>query len=177
MGQQITSLTVQIPVVAYSGDDYGAEAIQDKLLAAGWRATVIPRTDAYKIEVRNLHLDGSKPYDSDVGAKAIQTAASSLGVRLKAIVDWVTVTVTKVADVAGDVVGKQTYTKAAEKGEIAAGKVVQDIKDKIPALKFGAGAFLAIAAVLAGAFVIFQGRAASRAFSGLEGSHKRRRRR
>lgn len=88
------------PVLSYSGPDLGAEAIQNRLNADIWQATVIPQLgnpssswwgsttfpDA-KLKVTLKHKDGIA-FDPDVGQKVVADASSAYATKLKAFSEW-----------------------------------------------------------------------------------------
>lgn len=97
----ITQLDTSIPVVAASGWDYGAEAVQDALKSRGYYAVVVPQVSAHRLKV-TLKKSGGGTFDDEKAKNDIVNAAGAFGTHLAAFKEWVVQTAAAGKEVAGD---------------------------------------------------------------------------
>ena len=175
----VLALELVIPVLSASGWDFGAEAVQNRLWAGGWKGTtVVPMQAAKKIKVtlkRSLGEGKLQPFDEEEGRRAVAAAAAALGTKLAALKEWVTSSVRVAAEVVKDVSpaevvrtsGKYWQEKADEIREKGFGPAFG-----LPGWFFPALVFLGV--VGGGLFVAVQVGAARRALFGeAPESHRR----
>mgnify|MGYP001591337133 FL=1 len=88
---QVTLLEATVPVLSWSGYDYGAYAVQNALKAKGYYATVTPRQGSKTLYVV-LKKSGGGEFDDAKAKSAIQAATSAVGTKLAALKDWLVTT-------------------------------------------------------------------------------------
>lgn len=150
----VTTLSATIPVIAYSGNDYGAEAMRAALDSAGWFVTMHPNFSTKKLEVLNLHRKDRLPFDPDVGAKVIANAASSVGVQISAFAEWVVTTAQTAVATAQDLQIPNLIRTSVDKGISVKQQIENKIQKKGFFEAFGLPAWTPYALVGVGALVV-----------------------